>query len=106
MRIKLSPVRRDDAISVVKAGDVLTINGDVFDFSVIPDGATLPAAAVSSEWVCGDVSRTDGELTLTLILPHGYPYSQEQAFPADITDPADGDIALPQAPTTEEVANG
>ncbi|MBD1590266.1 hypothetical protein [Pseudomonas typographi] len=106
MIIKLMPQRRDDTLSVVKSGDVLTLNGEAFDFSAISDGASLPAAAVSSEWVIGDVSRTDGELTVTLILPHGYPYSQEQAFPADIVDPADGEIALPQAPATEEVANG
>lgn len=100
-RISFSPQRRDGALSVSKAGDILTINGDPFDFSVIPDGASLPADAVGSEWVTGEVSRQGGDLRITLILPHGPNPSASVAFPADIVDPADGVIAVPFDPEPE-----
>lgn len=96
MIIKLSPQRRDDTLVVVKTGDILTINGTVFDFTALPDGATLPAKAVDCECVPADVHRINGELHLTLLLPHGPNPTQEQSFPADIVNPPDGDIPLPQ----------
>lgn len=96
MIIKLKPQRRDDNVTIIKSGDTITINGQAFDFSVIPDGATLPAEAVECEWIAGEIHRFDGELTLSLILPHGPNPSQAVAFPADIVNPADGPLELPQ----------
>jgi hypothetical protein len=106
MIIKLSPQRRDDALVLSKKGDVLTINGEEFDFTAIPDGATLPASAVKSEFIAGDVTRTGGTLTVPLILPHGPNPSEAVAFPADIKANADGKITLPQDPEEpEEIAS-
>lgn len=98
MRISFSPQLRDGKLVVVKAGDVLTINGDPFDFSVIPEGATLPADAVGSEWVVGEVSRQGGELRITLLLPHSINASPVVTFPADIVGPADGPVSVPSDP--------
>ena len=98
MHIKLSPQRRDDQITVIKSGDTLSVNGEVFDFSVIPEGATLPANAVSSEFFSGPVERIDGVLHLTLTLPHGANPVEAVAFPANIINPPDGAIALPKNP--------
>lgn len=98
MRIKLNPQRRDDQITVIKSGDTLSVNGEVFDFSVIPEGATLPANAISSEFFSGPVERIDGVLHLTLTLPHGADPVEAVAFPADIINPPDGEIALPKNP--------
>lgn len=96
MLVKFSPVRRDDTLVVSKSGEVLTINDEEFDFSVIPNGASLPSSAVSCEWVTGDLSRdSGGVLTITLILPHGANPSDAVAFPADLEDPADGVLELP-----------
>lgn len=95
MHITLNPQRSDAALSVAKAGDTLTINGEAFDFSAIPEGATLPAEAVSSEFVAGPVERLDGVLHITLLLPHGANPPPEVAFPAPIIDPPDGPLALP-----------
>ena len=50
MHITLSPSRRDDRLTLSKKGDTLTINGEAFDLSAIPDGATLPRDAVACEW--------------------------------------------------------
>ena len=98
MHIKLSPQRRDDQITVIKSGDTLSVNGEVFNFSAIPEGATLPADAISSEFFSGPVERIDGVLHLTLTLPHGANPVEAVAFPADITNPPDGEIALPKNP--------
>ena len=96
MKIKLNPQRRDDTLTVTKQGDTLTINGEAFDLSVIPDGATLPADALSSEFLSGPVERINGELHVTLTLPHGPDASEAARFPADIIDPADGVLELPR----------
>lgn len=101
MRINLSPQRRDDVLSVIKSGDILTINGEAFDFSVIPDGAELPAEGVACEFVAGSVTRIDGVLNVTLILPHGANPSQEVAFPATLINPPDGPLALPFDPPAQ-----
>jgi len=100
MEIKLSPQRRDDTLSVSKVGDVLTINGDAFDFSALPDGETVQPGVVPCEWIVGPVSRTGGELNITLILPHGPNPPASVAFPEPIINPADGVISLP---TEEEI---
>ncbi len=96
MRIKLSPQRREDTLAVVKAGNILTVNGEVFDFSQMKDGDTLPQSAIRSEWFAGDVDNIGGELTLTLLLPLPANFSQEQAFPVDLTNVPDGPVVFPQ----------
>ena len=95
MTINLSPQRRDDTLTVAKAGDVLTINGTEFDFSQVPDGGLLPRDAVNCEWIVSDVERVDGELVLTLLLPHGANASEAARFPEPLTDVPDGVVVLP-----------
>ncbi len=53
MRIKLSPMRHDGVLSATKSGDILTINGQGFNFSSLPDGATIPAGVVPCDWIAG-----------------------------------------------------
>lgn len=96
MHIKLNPQRRDDQITVIKSGDTLTINGEMFDFSDIPEGATLPADAIDSDYFSGPVERIDGTLHLTLTLPHGGNPQPHMAFPEAIIDPPDGEVELPK----------
>jgi len=96
MRISFSPQRRDDTLSVSKQADTLTINGIAYDLSVVPDGATLPASAVDCAFVTGDIERIDGDLHLTLILPHGPSPSHAAAFPEPMINPPDGLLELPQ----------
>lgn len=95
MRINFSPVRSDLDLTAAKSGDVLTVNGVAFDFSQLPDGATLPAEAVGSPLFCGPVERVEGELHVTLLLPHGPRPSSAQAFPQPVTMTADGPVPLP-----------
>lgn len=96
MNITLSPTRSDALLSVAKAGDTLTINNEVFDFSVIPEGAVLPASAVSGDYFAGDITCIDGVIHLTLIAPHGQNRSHAAAFPEPLINPADGVLELPQ----------
>ncbi|KAA0913273.1 hypothetical protein FLO80_13380 [Aquicoccus porphyridii] len=95
MKLTFSPMRRDDRLMLCKTGDTLTINGEAFDFSGIPEGATLPRDAVACEWLVSDIERVSGDLHLTLILPHGADASQGALFPVPITVTGDGPIDLP-----------
>lgn len=98
MQIKLSPQRLDATLVASVVGDVITLNNQPFDFSQLPEGATLPADAIASEHIIGDVSRINGELHLTLRLPHGANPSQAVAFPEPIHVTTDGPIPLPFDP--------
>lgn len=95
MKIILSPQRRDDTLEVIKTGDVLTVNGEDFDFSSVGDGDTLPRHAINSIWFAGDVDRINGELVLTLLLPNPWNYSPEQAFPVPLKNVLDGPVVFP-----------
>ncbi|KFE48023.1 hypothetical protein [Pseudomonas congelans] len=108
MIIKLSPQRREGTLEVVKKGDVLVVNGEEFDFSTMPEGATLPVAAIRSEWFFSDVDRVDGELIMTMWLPLPANYSQEQASPVDLIDIPDGPVAFPKPlpPTPVDEVSG
>src|SRR5699024_5166266 len=102
MHIVLSPQRRDDTLTVSKSGEILTINGEVFDFSTLPDGATIAAENSPSTWITGPIERIDGKLHLNLFLPHGSNPSDAVAITAPIIDPPDGPIDLPHDPEPEE----
>lgn len=94
MIITLAPQRLDVTLTVLVAGDALTINGEVFDFTPLPEGATLPADAVDSIYIVGPVERISGEITLTLLLPYAAtPNHVETPAPIHVT--GDGPITLP-----------
>jgi len=101
MQITFSPSRRDRPLHLTRSGDTLTINGETFDFSPLPEGATLPTNAIASDWFVGPVARTGGELHLTLVLPHGANAPQETLFPAPLTLTGDGPVPLPPYDTEE-----
>ncbi len=102
MKLTLIPQRRDDALSLSLAGDVLTINGETLDLSCVPAGATLPREAVVCAWLASDIERDkDGTLRLSLILPHGFiadpstDAARAVLYPAVIDVTKDGAITLP-----------
>jgi hypothetical protein len=94
MHISFTPIRRDTPLEASVAGDVLTINGEAFDFAGIPEGATLPRSAVTCDWLASDVERIDGEIRLTLLLPHGTNAPEETRFPQAVTVTG-GSVPLP-----------
>jgi hypothetical protein len=108
MKITFSPVRRDEQLALHRAGDVLTINGEPFDFGPLPEGATLPLEAIDSDCFAGPVERIEGELHLTLVLPHGPRAPEGTRFPAPLVVTEDGLIDVPawSVPQLEEKADG
>ena len=108
MHITLSPrlVSVDDdaqmgELIVERQSQSLIINGQSFDFGVIPNGATLPGGQVATG--CAYVSPVapierddDGVLHITLILPHAADAPEAARFPAPIINPPDGPVTLPQ----------
>lgn len=95
MLINLSPIRDDRTLEVSKVGDALTINGIPYDFTQLPDGATLPNEAIGCEWIVSDVHRVNGQIELTILLPHGADASHEARFPQPINMTNDGQVVLP-----------
>ena len=97
MIIKLSPLRSDSRISVSVNVNTISINGDVFDFSPLQEGDTLPRQAIDSPWFAGDVKRIDGVLHVELLFPHGAYASEAARFPVPITVIQDGPVQLPDS---------
>jgi hypothetical protein len=95
MKITFSPIRGDTPLELSRSGDTLTINGEVFDFSPLPEGATLPPEVIAGDGFAGPVERIGGVLHVALRLPHGANAPQETLFPVPITLTGDGPVALP-----------
>lgn len=95
MRVNLHPQRRDDTLVAFKSGDVLNLNGEIFDFSGVGEDGTLPYEAFQSTWIGGAINRVDGELIIPIILPLPWNYSQEQAFPVPLENVPDGLLVFP-----------
>lgn len=101
MKISFSPQgnRSDKLESLERQGSTLRINGAEYDFSVIPDGATLPNAgqAAGCELVEGAIERINGVLHITLLLPYStMPQPQSVLFPEPVHVTEDGVIELPE----------
>lgn len=95
MKLTFTPMRHAAYDSLEKDGDALVINGERFDFAALPEGAHLPQDAVSAPWFTGPVSRQDGALCLSLLLPHGPDAPQATLFPDPLMLTADGPVVLP-----------
>lgn len=106
MIITFSPIRSDAELVLSKSGEVLTVNGDVFDFSDLPDGGEYPAEALENDMIVGGVKRVVGVIHIAVILPYSNPEPPTAvAFPDPITVTADGVITLPDgrdAPAPED----
>ncbi|KRV16794.1 hypothetical protein AN458_19570 [Pseudomonas aeruginosa] len=100
MIIKLSPYAplpgSDERLSLNRAGDVLAVNGQAFDFTPLPEGGELPAEAIGSEWFAGPVLRRAGQLELILRFPLADDASAAARFPEPLLIEADGPVELPR----------
>ncbi|KVV01747.1 MULTISPECIES: hypothetical protein [unclassified Pseudomonas] len=100
MNIRLGGIRADASLTLEKKGDALIVNGELFDFSRIEEGDSLPDTALMSKvnrhFFLSPITRVDGQLTLVLMLPYGEGASSAQVFPEPIVIDLDGEIRLPQ----------
>ncbi len=95
MIIAFSPVRRSERPVVSVNGDVLTIDGTDIDFGFVQTGDCLPASAVDTPWLTGNITRNaSGEIEVTLICSHGPNADQETLFPQP-TMVANGAVTFP-----------
>lgn len=95
MQITLRPMRGDRPLQLERSGDRLIVDGEMFDFTPLPDGATLPRDAVACRWLADDVRRIGGVLHLTLVLPHGPDAPHDTRFPSNVAMTGDGPVPLP-----------
>ena len=102
MIIHFIPVRMGDAIEYAVMGDSLIVNGERFDFSRMKNGDVLAATAIASDCFGHVVTRTDGQIELSLILPNPHNYSHEQAFPVSLFNVTDGPVPQPPPLPEEE----
>ena len=105
MKLTFTPMRRDDRLELHRTGDMLTINGEAFDFGPLPEGATLPREAIDSAWFAGPVERIGGVLHVSLILPHGPHAPEATRFPAPLEIEGDGSVPVPVWSEVEEEEN-
>ncbi|HCF9826579.1 TPA: hypothetical protein ACVGJ5_007100 [Pseudomonas aeruginosa] len=100
MIIKLSPYAplpgSNERLVLARVGDVLTVNGQSFDFTPLPDAGELPAEAIGSEWFAGPVVRREGRLEFSLRFPLADDASATARFPEPLLVEADGPVELPQ----------
>lgn len=99
MQITLIPQVAEPRIQLVRAGDVLSIDGRDFDFTGLPEGAVLPASSIACDYIVGPVTRQAGRVHISLRFPIAPDAPHEACWPAPIIDPPDGPIALPGAAT-------
>lgn len=85
MKFKFSPMRANTPLEGSVQGDLLTLNGQVLDFSEIAEGSMVPFTSFDCPWLASDVVRSDGEICVTLIIPHGADAPEETLFPANFT---------------------
>ncbi len=97
MKINLTPQRSEADLTISKTGDALTINAKKYDFSALTEGDILPRGAVENGQLASDVTRINGEIQLTLVLPIPASHVNDPAasHPAAIVPTIDGQIALP-----------
>ena len=95
MIINFESFRSDELLTIIKQNDTIIINNTSYDLTQLPEGATLPRKAIDCKWIVSDVNRVNGEIELTILLPHGANASHEARFPEPIVKNDDGQVVLP-----------
>ena len=96
MILTLSPVLSDEQTTINVQDDALTVNGQTFDFGPLAEGAALPAAAINSSLICGDVTRINGKINVTVRFAHVQDASEADRFPRPLTITKNGPVELPK----------
>lgn len=110
MIILLSSVESTDIAPTLEVrGEVVIVNGEEFDFGILPAGYSLPRFSVDSPWfVDSTITRDhDGVLTLPIRFPYPADANETLRFPEPIIVTKDGPVDLPkyiapEVPTYED----
>lgn len=96
MILIFSPQLRNGTLALEKQGDILTINGEEIDFEPLESGTKLPLDVCQeySPFLLAAQRNNDGELELTLLLPHGKDATQAALFPQPVIA-IDGLVEVP-----------
>ncbi|SDE59090.1 hypothetical protein [Ruegeria marina] len=95
MLIIFSPMRQDAELALERQGDTLHVNDTAFDFSGLAEGESHVPSGPGSDWFVAPVTRVEGVLHISLILPHGADAPRETLFPAPLEAPLDGPLPVP-----------
>lgn len=96
MRISFSPQNNIATLELYVEGDKIIINGDILDFSDLPDGGSYPVDAIDNALIGGAVLRINGEIHATVILPYNLSNPpQSVVFPNPVTVNTNGRVPLP-----------
>ena len=95
MNINFTPQLRDGTLELSKMGDVLEFNGVEYDFSPLENEDEIHSSAIASEFISDVVTRKDGVINLTVILPITVDATHEQCWPTPQFNIPDGPITLP-----------
>ena len=78
IKTNFSPVRSDEQTTAELNGLVLTVNGEAFELSDIPDGATVQHPVIQN------CTRTGDDYELTVTLTHGPNAPEATRFPEPV----------------------
>lgn len=95
MKINFVPQRREERLSVEVRGDKIRINGELFNFGPVKEGDVIERGSAPCEWIASEVTRKDGEVELTLILPFRYGAGEDATNPAPVFIMSDGPVFIP-----------
>lgn len=87
VNIKFYPARTDimELLTVSVKGFVLTVNGEVFDFSPLQDGDTLHPDAVDNLYFTDFISRVGDDLNVGLLMPYRFTEDKAITFPEPVS---------------------
>lgn len=83
IKLNFNPVRADEKTTASLEGLTLTVNGEAFDLSGIPDGATVQHEVIQN------CTRNGDDFELTIALTHGANAPTETRFPQPVEITAD-----------------
>ena len=100
--LTLSPVRTSRPIAYAVEGDVLIVDGVPFDLTPLPEGASLPRAALGEggdppDWLLSPIERRGGALHLTILVGLGPDAGEAARHPVPVGMLRDGPVPLPPA---------
>lgn len=97
-KMTLSPHLSNDVLHLSKTGNTLTINGSSYDFSSMNDGDVIPSDAISDPNIIGAISKEDGVVNLTILMPYSDPDADESVtFPEPLLWEGDHSLILNEA---------